>query len=173
LQGPLASAVNGLSGYPPLRPTAALGGLLGLWDVAASTARAVQGGGAGAIFILFLLVLFRVIFRKPWAAVAAVLIVAGVLYVLGTPGGFSPGILTGLLLVVAILAVLVRFGFLAVLAGNIVSNLLTTFPIPASLSVWYAGCGLYTLALVAAIAAYGFHCSLGGRPAFGQGLLHD
>ena len=123
--------------------------------------------------MLFLLVLFRVLLRKPWAAAAAVLVVNFALSLPRTAGGFSPSFLIGMLGSAAGLAVLVRFGMLAQLTGSFVATLLTSFPISSNLSAWYAGCGLYALAVVAAIAAYGFHCSLAGQPAFGHGLIQD
>jgi hypothetical protein len=86
---------------------------------------------------------------------------------------FYPSSVLELLGLAAFIAVLVRFGLLAALAGNFVLELLRELPMPLNLSVWYAGPGLFALALIAAIALYGFRRSLGGRPAFGKGVLQE
>jgi hypothetical protein len=173
LRGPLGWELNRLAGYPPPPPRTAMGGLLGVRDVLASTASSLLAGGSGVLILLFLLVLFRMILRKPWAAAAVLLAVMALLNLLSSSTGFYPSSVLHVLALAVAIAVLVRFGLLAALAGNVVSQVLMQSPMPSSLSVWYAGPGLFALALIAAIAVYGFHCSLGGRPAFGKILAQE
>ena len=59
----------------PPQPAAAMGGLLGLRSVAGATLSSLLNAGLGAVTVLFLLVLFRMVLRRAWAAVAAFLVV--------------------------------------------------------------------------------------------------
>ena len=114
--------------------------------------------------ILIIVLICRVLFRRPWLAYLVVLLL-----------GSLPSIISGLPAIVAImpalvlavvLLVLARFGLLAFLVSVVFSSwhvALTTDP-----SSWFFGASVATMALFAAIAIYAFVVSLGG-----QKLLRD
>ena len=122
--------------------------------------------------LLFILVLFRVLLRKEWAAAAAFVLL---LTVLGAASSqFAPVVLvTGLVYWVLLVFLLIRFGLLAWVAQGIFHNLLASFPLTTQGSAWYAGISLAGILLMAAMAFYGFYTSLGGRPVFGRAVLEE
>jgi hypothetical protein len=115
----------------------------------------------GLFFWLLLLVLFRVIFRKPWLAAGVYVVTLTALT--GPLDGLSP--VSYLFIACAHglgVAVLTRCGVLAVISMTAVAYLLD-FPITSDLKAWYARDGLMTVGLILALASYGFWISLGGR----------
>jgi serine/threonine-protein kinase len=164
---PLSWDLHRLLGYPPPRPISAMEGLNGVRAVAASIVGSL-GAVGNVVITLFLLVLFRMLFRKRWAATAIVVVIVGAQEILATSRAFTPGILPVMIGAIAVVVVLVRFGVLAAFSGVVVFYLLAGVAWPSSLSVWYAQPALAALAVVTAIAIFGFRCALGGRPAFGQ-----
>ena len=68
---------------------------------------------------------------------------------------------------------MIRFGLLALVANFLVFSILTNYPLTLHGSVWYAGISLTGILLIAAETFYGFYTSLGGRPAFGGGVLEE
>ena len=148
-------------------------GLNGLRNVMASIVGNLGSGVGDVVIALFLLVLFRMLLRKWWAAAFGVVLLLSAQNLLGAARASSPGALTVLIGTIAFVAILVRFGVLAALTGRFVFYLLASPPWPSSLSVWYAMPALAVLAVVAAIGIFGFHSALGGRPAFGQALDQD
>jgi predicted Ser/Thr protein kinase len=164
---PLGWGLNRITGYPPPPPRSTLWGLLGVRDFLAAIVWCLTNVW-WVVVTLFLLVVFRMILRKTWAAAAVVLVLEVVVELPSSGPGFYPSSALEVLAAVAMLVVLFRLGLLAALAANLAWNLVSAFPMPSSLSAWYAGPGLFALAIVAAMAAYGFRASLGGRPALGK-----
>jgi len=120
---------------------------------------------------LFILVLFRALLRKEWAAGGAFVLLAAV----AAPDYQNDPAAAVTILVWAGLAVflLIRFGLLAGLANAVIYDLLTHFPLTTEASAWYAGISLAGILLMAAMAFYGFYTSLGGRPLFGKVVLEE
>jgi serine/threonine-protein kinase len=164
---PLGWQLNRLAGYPPPPPRASLWGLLGVRDVLATLVSGLTNVWV-ILVMLFLLVIFRIVLRRTWAAVVVVLVVMSVVSLPMSAGSFYPSSALEVLASAVTLIILVRFGLLAALAANAATATLSAFPIASSVSAWYAGPGLFAVALVAAMAAWGFRISLGGNPAVGR-----
>jgi F0F1-type ATP synthase membrane subunit c/vacuolar-type H+-ATPase subunit K len=114
---------------------------------------------------LVVILLLRVLLRRPWLAYLA----AGGITVLVQAGGQPTvvSLITSLSVAALALLVLTRLGLLAFTAGIAFSSwsttLLTTDP-----SSWFFTSSLLTMALYAAVAIYAFVISLGG-----QAILKD
>jgi serine/threonine-protein kinase len=131
-------------------------------DIAAKLIDLIMAGLAPVVVVLFFLVLFRVLFRRRWLAVAGVVLMFGLMGSLGSES-MVLAIVFGLLEVGLAVFCLVRFGFLAGAAAYLTGNLLSQFPLPAHLSAWYAQPSWIALALLGALLLFAFHASLGGR----------
>ncbi len=129
---------------------------------------------ANALFVLTLLLLFRVLFRGvtrdggrlAGCGVVVVMVVWLCLMEAGHP--YVSWLVWGLN-VTMLVWLLVRFGLLAAVSANVVIRLLQ-LPITTDTSAFYFGNGLFAVGLVLAIAMYGFYTSLAGRPVFAEAL---
>jgi hypothetical protein len=122
--------------------------------------------------LLFILVLFRALLRKEWAAAAAFVLLFTVLGAASSQ--FAPVVLvTGLIYWVLLVFLLVRLGLLAWVAQGIFHSLLWSFPLTTQGSAWYAGISLLGILLMAAMALYAFYISLGGRSVFGSAVFEE
>ena len=112
--------------------------------------------------LVVLLLLCRLVFRKPWLAIAAFMVLTTIP---GIPTGASPlvSLIYSGLCSVVFLIVLFRFGLLPTFVSYIVAGVLTAYPMTTDASAWYAGYTLLALLVVAGIAAYGFRVALPGR----------
>ena len=126
------------------------------------------GSLALALFLLFLVLLLRILLRRQW--------MAGVVWMLimvlwGSLSSSHPLIAApfGVAAFGSMLLILVRFGLLPLAMGQFIMGLLGA-PLTTHLSAWYAGSTIFTLAVVTALTAYSFRVALGGRPLFGDGL---
>jgi hypothetical protein len=164
--------LDALLGYANWQPDLNTWGLDGGRKLAASLANATVTGLFFPFSLLFFLVLFRMLLRRPWLAIAATCVLFGVLFPLGS-GSFEPS--DGLVLptMLCLVLLLTRFGLLALVAQEVTTYAFAIAAPTSDLSAWYAGYGLCALAAVVVIAVYGFHTSLGGRPLFGRALLDD
>jgi serine/threonine-protein kinase len=128
-----------------------------------------------AFFILFQLFALRVLLRRPWLAVLAVLL----LWV--TPDIFmaTPNepltsrivvMLFGLLLISVSIWMLIRFGLLSLVAMFVVISW-TRILITLDFSAWYAGGSLLAMGAVAALSIYAAHTALAGQPLLRDDLL--
>jgi serine/threonine-protein kinase len=129
---------------------------------------------AWVMLSLALIVLFRVLLRKSWVALA-VFWVFSAIAVLGPPGAGLPiiKVAAGAVIATVTLILLFRVGLLAMLAAQFVVTLLLIAPLTLDFSRWYAGHGLAAAALAVAIAVYGFRVSLAGKPMFGSATLDE
>jgi serine/threonine-protein kinase len=118
---------------------------------------------------VFLLVLFRVLLRRQWLAMAAWVALLSTLGSLWFDS-VTTGLLFGIPIVGLVCLIATRVGFLAVFAAAVVRYILLLIPMTLDFSAWYAGTSMLALLLVAAIAFYGFHVSLAGKPMFGRML---
>jgi len=119
-----------------------------------------------AIAVLFLLLFLRWIFRRQWAAAAALVVIMSIPRVMQS--GAPPVFRVFLILVWLILVfVLLRYGLVALVAARLFSLLLGGFPITTDTSAWYAGIGYFAMILMGSMAFYGFYTALAGKPMFG------
>ncbi len=121
--------------------------------------------------ILVLLVIFRVLLKKSWAAPLAVLTLLSMLSIFGNITDSTGLAGTTILSLVSLayngatLYVLLRFGLLpAVVAQFVITSLDTG--VTWDLSVWYAGPALAQVAICILLLVYGFSISLADRPLF-------
>jgi len=125
-----------------------------------------------SLFIVLILVVLRLVLRRTWLAVAALLVLAiGAFW----PTYSSPTVyLIFVSLNVAIfMSVLFRYGFLALVVTNAVLFLLMGIPMTYQVSSWTFGGTVVALALVLGLTLYGLRIALAGRPLFRDELLTD
>jgi len=130
-----------------------------------------QGAVGEFIGFFILLLILRIVLRKPWLAVATMVLITVAMF----SDFFSAPIeqwINGLAVVSILLFVLIRFGLLALLATALATGLLWGFPTTFDFSKWYAGIGLWGPLLVLALAGYGFWVALAGQPLFRDELDH-
>lgn len=116
-----------------------------------------------AVLSLLILVLLRLLLRRPWPATLAYVALVTVLY---GHDGLHPtlGYLTvGAPVAILEAVVLVRFGLVAYAAGSFVASLLVYFPITLDVSAWYADTGLAAVATVALVAGLGAYYATAPR----------
>ena len=123
-------------------------------------------GGVGAIldalFIFFVLFVFRVLLRWERLAFAAFVVVVGALTMnypvtswAEVPFAVFNALVWG--------AVLLRFGLVVAMVADAVLAILRAIPLTLDLSAWYAGAAAVPLLLIVLLALYGFRTSLGKR----------
>jgi serine/threonine-protein kinase len=136
--------------------------LQGTRHVAAQLIGALMAGIVPAVVILFFLVLFRVVLRRPWAAFAGVTVLFGLFSSLGQDN-FAVHLSLTLLGTAAVVFCLIRFGFLAGMASILLANFPSHFPVPAQPAAWYARPSWIAVAIVGALLVCAFYASLGSR----------
>jgi predicted Ser/Thr protein kinase len=118
-----------------------------------------------ALFAVAGLVLFRLIFRKAWIAMAVLVALSSLAM---SVSASSRDVAVAVVIGTLSLGVLLRVGFLAFVAMMITVQFLTWLPITLDGSAWYFGQSLVVLLAIAAMATYGFLLVLNRRPAFGE-----
>ncbi len=114
--------------------------------------------------LLFLLVLFRVVVRNSWVALA---LWVALLVLLGLPDSEHAAIwaVTQGITWAAIGLFLMRFGLVSFMSAFFFAvELLGNQPVTLDFSTWYAGSTLTALGAGAGVLLYAFRASLGGRP---------
>jgi serine/threonine-protein kinase len=151
------SAVRGAS-TGPLFPD--LSALLGVSSNTASVLSLFGNSLTGTLLVFFLLFVLRVVLRKEWLAVAAVVaVVAGIAMAQGVRWPDVPFVIG----TVAILTIVIlRFGLIAAIFSSAIEDILQ-LPHTLDFSTWYAATVAVPLVLIALLAIYGFRISLGGR----------
>lgn len=111
---------------------------------------------------LLLIVVFRILFRRPLLAGALTVLVISLLYV---PRGSHPlvsWVLIGLCVVGVAVWVVVRLGLLALTTGVFVSGMLSRFPVTFDFQRgWEAEVGIFAVGTVAAVTLWGFVIACG------------
>jgi hypothetical protein len=158
-------------GYLPPQPSSGPQWLfLGARTIVANVAVSLMFAPFFWLTFLFILLLFRTLLRKEWAAAVAWVL----LFTLFFPLSFDPiGWVGALLFSSLAVFVMIRFGLLALVTNFMVFNILQGFPLTTQGSAWYAGISLTGILLMAAMALYGFYTSLGSRPVFGGAVLEE
>jgi serine/threonine-protein kinase len=130
---------------------------------------------AGLMFLVLLLLL-RVVFRRHWATVSAVIALATLLGSAGLRLGRTDLLSILMVGVVAggLFLLLMRVGLLALITLHLLF-FATSFELPLTvdLSAWYGTPTLLFLVLVCLFTLYGFYVSMGGKPVFGESLLEE
>ncbi|WP_145243920.1 serine/threonine-protein kinase [Urbifossiella limnaea] len=142
--------------YSPLPPDVSPGFFLSVLSVALIR--------TATVFVLLLL--FGVLLRRDWAAVAAIALLAvpATLEPQATLPRESPVTLAAIAAGAAVLtAAAVRFGWLAALASMFTSTVLHIAPLTLTPQGWYAGTTVATAVVLVGLAVYGFVVSLGGQ----------
>ena len=126
--------------------------------------------------ILTLLILARLILRRNWAAVVAISIIVGTLFVLeslsvSTQGSWILWSAIGVLIWLGLtLSTLVYFGLLATIVAFYFFGILGSSPFTLDMSAWYAPGSLIHIAVLVALPVYGFIIALGGKRLFSDPL---
>ncbi|MHC4767817.1 MAG: serine/threonine-protein kinase [Planctomycetota bacterium] len=160
-----------LAGLPP--PTPGLGDsvdvFLGGRYVIGELFDAQTGIGVfiGAFVLLLLL---RILLRRPWLANGAFSLILFVLFTGGFTSDYMDWII-GAVLTAVILITMIRFGLLSFVVMALVVPLFASFPTTLDFSIWYAGVGLIGPLVALALAGYGFWIALAGQPIFRDELL--
>jgi hypothetical protein len=122
------------------------------------------------VYPLTLLLILRLLLRRTDAAIAAVSLLALVIFY--PDSGSIPGYLVGIGLAMVISwLVLVKAGLLGFAAMFLLNTSLRELPLMPRPAGWFTGVRLLLLAFVVAPALYGFWRSQAGRPLFGDELL--
>ena len=124
------------------------------------------------LIVLFLFLVAYMVFRRKWAAMLLLGVVAT--FGVGAPA-FGPAyeIPAGAIMAAIIVFVLVRFGLLAFVLTTFLTAFLEAVPITLDPEAWYFGRSLAVLLVLFAVAIYGFWSSLGDKPAFGVALPEE
>jgi uncharacterized membrane protein (DUF441 family) len=120
------------------------------------------GFAMGCFLLLFLL---RVLLRRQWLAVAALIL----LLVTQTALGSDHKVIDASFAAIAgglVIFTMIRFGVLAFVIYPLVTGALASFPLTTDFSTWYAGSTIFALAVVLALTAYAFRTAVAGRPLF-------
>jgi serine/threonine-protein kinase len=120
--------------------------------------------------LLFLMLLMRVILRRQWAAILALMVLGATSGALASSSVIA-GVVAGALAWAILLFVLIRFGLLAVMAGSLVPTAVWIYPL--DFSAWYAGGSVAVLLASLAFYAYGLYTSVAGRPLMRRGFLPE
>ena len=121
------------------------------------------------VVVLLLLLIARLIFRKPWLAYVVLVSVFGLFGVFA--GSEGPVVAAGLpLIVILSIFVLTRLGLFAMMV-TIAFSSWNLFPLITDPASWYFPYSAITMALFAAVAVYGFVVALGNRLTFKDWVL--
>ena len=150
-------------GIPAPAPAGGLAYFTGSRHLGAEVFNILRLAFFGPVVTLLLVLLFRVVFRRPWLAYAALFTIMSVVFV-----GIVPTKVEALFVIAqnTIAVVLVtRLGLLAFLTSIVFSSwtplALTTDP-----SSWFFPTSVVTMLLFAGLAVYAFVVSLGGQSVF-------
>jgi serine/threonine-protein kinase len=152
-------------------------GLIGPIRAVGAWARGIEEGVIFALVLFLVVFLLRVVLRRTWLAVAAVILLNTLLISLN-PGAvpsmrwFTVALAALLIGVTAIN--LVRFGVLTVVVSFALSaGILTDTAFGGDLSAWYAPTMYLAVGIVAALALWSFRHALGGRRVVTGTFLED
>lgn len=111
------------------------------------------------------LVLFRLILRRTWIAVGA--IVAFAVPLLASSAS-AIDVVAAAAVAVSGIFVLLRIGVLSHVAMIMTSGFVASLPLTLDADAWYFGRSVVVLLTLVGLAFYAFVVALGGRPAFGE-----
>jgi serine/threonine-protein kinase len=167
----LADLLRPLAGLPRLEPwfvwdsRALLGGRHAVSDLFDA-----QKGIGFFIGAFVLLLLLRILMRRPWLANGAFALIMLVLFTDGLTADYFDWIGTAITIAI-ILVTMIRFGLLSFIVLAFSYALLAGCPFMLDFSSWYAGVGLVGPLAALALAGCGFWIALAGRPIFRDELI--
>jgi len=164
----LPTLVAAATGLPTPVPSGAVQSLASTGAYLAGVFGALQSSFAIPIFILLAVLLFRVIFRRPWLAYTAFFLIFGSLYSLIASSWLDA---VGFVVFIALVLVLItRLGLLAFVV-NIIFSYWSQFSLTLDPSSWFFGQSVVTMACFAGVAVYGFWVSLGDQKVFNESII--
>jgi len=153
--------------------TPALDELLGTRFVLAQVGNQVFNAVLNALFVVFGLVLLKIIVRREWAAVT----VAIALFTFTTARSIGEGgswavSLAAVILFISIIVLTVKYlGLLATVLLFLVDFIISGAPFTLDTSKWFFADSLLVLLIPITMACYGFYASRGGEPLLGRRIL--
>jgi serine/threonine-protein kinase len=156
---------------PPRTPS--LDELLGTRFVLAQVGNQVFNALLNALFVVFGMVLLKIIVRREWAAVtvAIALFTFTSARTIGPEGSWALNV-TAVVLFIAIIVLTVKYlGLLAVVMLFLVDSIVSNAAFTLDPSRWFFADSLLVLLIPFAVACYGFYISRGGEPVLGRRLL--
>jgi serine/threonine-protein kinase len=170
----LTSALIGHKFGQPLAPRVpSFDELLGTRFVLAQVGNQVFNAVLNALFVVFGMVLLKIIVRREWAAV----VVAIALFTLTSSRGIGEGgswaiSLAAVVLFIAVIVLTVKYlGMLATMVLFLVNFVISNAAFTLDTSAWFFTDSLLVTLIPIAMACYGFYASRGGEPLLGRRIL--
>jgi len=156
---------------PPRVPS--LDHLLGTRFVLAQVGNVVFNSLINGLFVVFGLVLLKILVRREWAAMVIAIALFAFIFGHSEPLGDAPVLrVASLLIFVSVLVMSVqRLGLLALMIVFLVSNIMQNAVLTLDTSRWFFADSALLALIPAAMAFYGFYASRGGEPLLGRRLL--
>jgi len=154
-------------GLPPLPPYGAEGldVTLGLRYVLTSLEGIAVGTLAQAMFLVLVLMVFRLLLRRDALAAIAFMVTVSLQWAIQSPLPFAAALVLNILGVGLPLYLVLRQGVLVTVVALFVAALLSAMPVPPSLGHWAADGMVAALLVVSAMALYGFRTAQRAQPA--------
>ncbi len=172
----MAYEKGSLPPLPELAPLAVLGG--GRF-AAGALVGALLGATSASLGLLALFLLLRIVCRRTWIAVVALLLLLATntllqLTALGVSSGsaLAVGALLGLANG-AFFAVAIRFGLLALIGGLVFGVVQAKYLFTLDPTSPFLGTVLFGVASLVVLAGFAFHTSLAGQPLFRDAILGE
>ena len=160
-------------GHPSPPQTPSLDGLLGTRYTLALVGNQVFNAVLNALFVVFGMVLLKLLVRREWAAVT----VAVALFTFTTSRGIDESgswiiSMLAILLFISIIVLAVKYlGLLATVTLFLVNFTISNAAVTLDASRWFFPDSLIVLLIPVSLACYGFYASRGGEPLLGRRLL--
>jgi serine/threonine-protein kinase len=139
----------------------------GLRDWVVPAANAIIGAVEQALVVLVLLVLGRILFRRPWIAALAVWTIGWTAVALGSWEQMGAlALLAPAVVAALVVGVALRHGLLALCATLMTDFLLGALGLSSDWGAWYARPGILALLLVLALTGFAARAALAGRSLF-------
>ncbi len=170
--------MGGLPSVPDLGPFDPLEGSPGVRSGVATLIYTLRTPVMPAMGSLVLLLLFRVVLRRLWAAFTAYALLLLVIFTLGTlstPFLSAPAAMLSALFFAATIFVpvliMLRTGLVAGLVGFYFFVMMGSIPLALDLSRWYAGQTVLTVGFFAVLFVYAFWMAMAGQSVFKESLF--
>jgi serine/threonine-protein kinase len=152
-------------GLPPLPPYGgdALDVTLGLRYLLTSLEGIAVGTLANAMFLVLILMVFRLVLRRDSLAAIAFMVTLSVQPAIQSPLPFAAAFVLNILGLGLPLYLVLRQGVLVTVVALFVAQLLNSMPVPPSLGHWAADGMVAALLVVSALAVYGFRTAQRSR----------
>jgi len=158
---------------PPVPSAEGLMAMLGNRGLAHQLASTVSRSIVIVMPVFVMLLAFRMVLRRTWAAAIACIAVYGAFvgqFLTAEMYSLPVSFVVAGVWAACTITVLLRFGLLATLAGLYLHFILTWLPWTLDLSSWWSSNFLIGLLAFLLVIGYGFYVSLGGRSIFGDML---